>query len=100
MRTIQTKWTSLRPEKRVSEIGDAANVELTSVEVPKFLQVKKEPMEGKGFFEPSEWKYTISEELVTDNSLTNDDAAEVSNTTLHESATPNNSSSPRGTPPG
>jgi hypothetical protein len=85
IRTLQAKWASLKPEKRVSELGDAANVELTSVEVPKFLGVKKEPMEGKGFFEPSAWKYTISEELVTNSSLSNDDAAEVSNTTLHES---------------
>lgn len=83
---IQKKWASLTtPDNRVKELGKAADVELASADVPEFLTVDKEPMEFKGFFSPGEWKFVISEALVTSNSLSDSDAAEVSNTTLHES---------------
>lgn len=85
IRAIQAKWTTLTPEKRVGELGGAANVELNNADVPEFLTVDKEPMEFKGFFSPSAWKYVMSEALVNNTTLNNEDAAEVSNTTLHES---------------
>jgi hypothetical protein len=85
IRAIQGKWASLKPEKRVSELGDAANVELTSVEVPKFMKVTKKRMEGQGEFEQSEWKYILSDEVMTADALNDEDAAELSNTTMHES---------------
>ena len=84
--SIQARWASLSsPDDRVKEIGKAANVELTAAEVPEFLVVDKESMEFKGFFRPSDWKFVISTALVNTSSLSNDDAAEVANTTLHES---------------
>lgn len=86
IRAIQKKWASLKtPDNRVQEIGKAASVELTAAEVPKFLALDKERMEFKGYFTHSEWKFVISEELVNSNSLSDSDAAEVANTTLHES---------------
>src|SRR5258707_392677 len=42
-------------------------------------------MDAKGFFLPNEWSYTINEDLVGGTTLSEDDAAEVTNTTLHES---------------
>ncbi len=86
VRIIQAKWPSLSsPDNRVKELGKAANVELRDADVPEFLSVDKRPMEFKGSFSPSEWKFEISEALVNDGTLSDDDAADVSNTTLHES---------------
>lgn len=85
VRSIQKNWTSLAtPDKRTQELGKAASAELTSVNVPGFLIVDKQPMEFKGFFSPRQWKFVISQELVSNASLGDQDAAELSNTTLHE----------------
>ena len=85
VRRVQGQWTTLKPDDRVKELGKAAGDELVAADVPGFLQVDKQPMEFKGFFSPRAWKFVISQDLVTNNSLGNDDAAELSNTTLHES---------------
>ncbi len=84
VRNIQHHWGT-SPDNRVKMLGAAANAELTAAEVPGFLALHKQAMEFKGFFRPSEWSFTISEALVTGASLSNDDAAGVANTTLHES---------------
>jgi hypothetical protein len=84
VRGLQRRWPALAPDDRVQELGKAANTELTAADVPGFLTVDKEPMEFKGFFSGRFWKFVISQELVTNSTLSNDDAAEVSNTTLHE----------------
>jgi Domain of unknown function (DUF4157) len=85
VRGIQTKWTSFSPDDRVKKLANAANIELTGAEVPEFLKANKEKMESKGFFQPFEWSFTISEALVNGTSLSDADAADVANTTLHES---------------
>ncbi len=82
---IQGKWTRLGPDDRVKELGNAANTELVAADVPGFLNVGKQPMEFRGFFNPRLWKFVISQALVTNNTLSNDEAADVSNTTMHES---------------
>lgn len=84
VRGIQAKWSTLLLPDRVKELGKAANTELKAADVPEFLIVDKEPMKFKGFFNPHEWKFVISEALVNDNSFNDDAAAEVTNTTLHE----------------
>jgi Domain of unknown function (DUF4157) len=85
VRDIQKKWGDLKtPTNRVKELGKAINKELTDVEVPEFLVVEKAKTESKGFFTPTEWKFSISDVLVSGASLSNDDAGEVANTALHE----------------
>jgi hypothetical protein len=85
VKAIQGKWTTLSPDNRVKKLGNAANAELVAADVPGFLDVGKQPMQFKGFFSPRQWKFVISQSLVTNNTLGNDDAAEVSNTAMHES---------------
>ena len=83
---LQNRWTAIAsPDDKVKAIGKAADDELRAADVPPFMIVKKEPMGFKGYFSGAEWKYAISEELVKGAALTTDDAAEVANTTLHES---------------
>ncbi len=84
VRDVQKRWGN-SPDDRVKMLGNAANAELVAAEVPGFLQVDKAPMEFKGFFTASFWKFTISEALVTSGMLNDTDAAEVANTTMHES---------------
>ncbi len=84
VRGIQGRW-NVSPDDRVRMLGNAANAELTAADVPAFLLVDKASMEWKGFFTSSLWKFTISEDLVTGGTLNDKDAAEVANTTLHES---------------
>lgn len=85
VKAIQMMWTGLSPDERVKKLGNAANTELLAADVPGFLAVDKQPMQFKGFFSPRQWKFVISQALVTNNTLDNDEAATVSNTTLHES---------------
>jgi hypothetical protein len=85
VRDIQRRWRGKSPDDRVKMLGNAADVELLRADVPAFLQVDKEPMQSKGYFEPPEWKFVVSQELVTGATLDDTNAAEVANTTLHES---------------
>jgi hypothetical protein len=85
VRRVQGRWSALKPDDRVKEVGKAAGDELVAADVPRFLQVDKQPMEFKGFFDPRAWEFVISQDLVINNSLGNDDAADLSNTALHES---------------
>lgn len=85
VKKLQTKWPSVpSADARVAELGKAASAELVAADVPGFLVVEKEPMEFKGYFQGTLWRYAISEALVSGASLSNDDAAELTNTTLHE----------------
>jgi hypothetical protein len=86
IRDLQTRWPSFATaDDRVKEVGKATNAELKSADVPEFLALDKQPMEFKGFFSPSEWKFVISRELVSGSLLPDKDAGELANTALHES---------------
>jgi hypothetical protein len=85
IRDVQRHWDPADATKNVTALGNAANAELAAADVPGFIIVDKAPMEFKGFFTPGFWSFTISEALVTSASLNDADAAEVANTTLHES---------------
>jgi hypothetical protein len=83
---IQKKWSTFASaDDRVQEVGKAANVELASADVPTFLAVDKAPMVAKGRFLAGDWKYEVNEALVTGKTLSNAEAGELANVTLHES---------------
>jgi hypothetical protein len=84
VRAVQANWGSLSADARKNRLGGAASAELVAADVPGFLAVEKQPMESKGFFRGDNWSFTISEELVTNAALTDDDAGELANTALHE----------------
>lgn len=81
---IKANWAHWSPDDRVKQLWTAANIELASAHVPGFLVADKKKMEFKGFFNPTGWQFVISEDLVNGGSLSEDDAAELANTTLHE----------------
>jgi hypothetical protein len=85
VRAAQHTWDARNPDANVKKLGDAAKAELTAADVPPFLVVNKQPMDFKGFFLPSFWSFTVSEALVSGSTLSDEDAAEVANVTLHES---------------
>jgi hypothetical protein len=85
VRKLQTKWPSMSSARaRVDELGRAASAELVAVDVPGFLIVEKEVMESKAYFQGALWRFAISEALVSGASLSNDDAAQLTNAALHE----------------
>jgi hypothetical protein len=84
VRGVQANWGSLTADARKNRLGGAASAELVAADVPGFLAVEKQPMESKGFFRGDNWSFTISEELVTNAALTDEDAGELANTALHE----------------
>jgi peptidoglycan hydrolase-like protein with peptidoglycan-binding domain len=84
IRAMKANWARLTVDERVAQLGRAASVELASVGVPGFLVVDKVRIEFKGFFSPTQWQFSVSQALVSGGSLTDDDAAELANTTLHE----------------
>jgi hypothetical protein len=84
VRGIQRRWAT-SPDDRVNMLKTAANAELEGADVPGFLHMDKMLMEFKGFFSPRQWSFTVSQELVTSGTLNNTDAAELANTTMHES---------------
>jgi Domain of unknown function (DUF4157) len=85
VRRIQAAWTKLNPDDRVKSLWRAANVELDSAEVPGFLGADRQTMEFKGFFSRHDWTFMISRALIEGGTPSNQDAAELANTTLHES---------------
>lgn len=85
VRVIQKDWTSLTQDARVQALHAAANIELKTVGVPEFLTAGKEKMPSKAYFSSPGWGLMFSEELIGNPSLSDADAAELANTTLHES---------------
>jgi hypothetical protein len=85
VKAIQAAWTKLKADDRVKALWKAANDELTSADVPGFLVADRGPMEFKGFFSPRAWKFVISKALIEGGVPSDQDAAELANTTLHES---------------
>ena len=85
IRALQKKWSAISsPDNRVKEIDTLLQGPLKEANVPKFIQVSKFKTEFKGAFASSIWSFFISEALVTNNSLSNADAGELANTSLHE----------------
>ncbi|MFP5247380.1 MAG: DUF4157 domain-containing protein [Thermoanaerobaculia bacterium] len=84
LRGIQTLWPKISDKQRTKQVGDAIGGELEKAEVPRFLQFKQEPMPGMGFFLPSEWSYTVNEDLMNRPSLSDEDAEELGNVSYHE----------------
>jgi hypothetical protein len=85
MKTVQSGWGPKSVDDRVAAIGAAANAELIKAGVPVFLGVDKAKMVGQGFFQPGAWTYTVNIDLVSLAVLSDGDAAELANVTLHES---------------
>jgi hypothetical protein len=86
IKDLQSKWTKIAtPVERVKKVGDIAGEELEAANVPKFRVVDKEPMDFKGFFQKSLWRFVVSEDLVNGASLNDVDGAELANVMLHES---------------
>lgn len=84
IKAVQSGWGPMAVDDRVTAIGAAANTELTAAGVPPFRSVAKATTPWKGFFQAGLWKFSISEALVNGATLSDADAAELANTTLHE----------------
>jgi Domain of unknown function (DUF4157) len=82
---IVAKWMTLKWSERVKALWAAADVELAAAEVPGFLNADREPMEFKGYFDKREWKFVLSKSLIEGRTPSTDEAADLANTTLHES---------------
>jgi hypothetical protein len=86
MHDVQAKWPKLTTEdKRLKAIADVADDELVSANVPPFEHVLKAAMTPRGQFIPADWEYHVNETLIASASLSNDEAADLANVTLHES---------------
>lgn len=85
IRNVQRSWLREDSDANAKKLGAAASTELQAADVPGFLVVEKQKMPFKGFFMPHFWSFTISEELVTRETLEDSEIAELANVTLHES---------------
>ena len=84
VKTIQKDWAKLTPTLRLIRLANAINTEMKNADVPGFLAFDKAPMEFKGFFRASQWKFVLNEASILNNSLSDKDAAEIANTLMHE----------------
>jgi hypothetical protein len=87
MHGIQTRWgkeKTATPDNRVDWVGKATDDALVSANVPKLLDHGKEDMKPRGYLSPSEWKFVVQEDTVKQPTLTDDSAADLANTALHE----------------
>jgi len=85
VRDIQGRWAGMSVDGRLRALAAAASAELVAARVPALLAVVPIVTESKALFDQESWSIEISRELVTSSELSNVDAAEVANTTLHES---------------
>jgi hypothetical protein len=81
---IQRDWGPLTPAQRRDQLGAAASAELVRANVPGFLHVQDIDTEFKGQFNPQDWTFEISRALLGAPTLSDADAGELCNTTLHE----------------
>lgn len=85
IKTLQKDWKDKKSvNERIDAIGEVINAELKTAGVPKFRIVRSEKMLWKGSFGKVDWEFVVNEELVNKDTLSNDDAAELANTGLHE----------------
>jgi hypothetical protein len=82
---IVAKWMTLKWSERVKALWAAADVELADAGVPGFLAADREPMEFKGYFDKTTWRFVLSKSLIEGPTPATDEAADLANTTLHES---------------
>jgi Domain of unknown function (DUF4157) len=86
IRALQTNWTKFSgADARVAEIDKITGAQLRAAKVPEFEMVIKQKMEFKGAFNASYWAFIVSQDLVSESTLHDEDAAELANTALHES---------------
>lgn len=84
VKAVQKDWAAKGAADRLKAVAAAINDELALADVPKFLEVKAIPMEFKGSFAHSLWRFNLSKEMVDKPALSDADAAELCNTALHE----------------
>lgn len=86
MRRLQKDWVSFSTsDERLKEIWNIANGELRDAKVAEFKNIQKVKTEFKGYFSSATWMYSVSELLVGGGMLSEKDAGELANATLHES---------------
>lgn len=83
---IQRHWSDAGQtvDTRAGALLAAANHEMAAAHIPVLRQVLPEPMSARGAFTPDDWSLHLSLEMLQNNTLSDDAAADLCNTTLHE----------------
>jgi hypothetical protein len=85
VKAAQAAWAPpTTPDQRAHKLFDAANAELVKAKVPKLKDVSIVDMLPRGQFDPKAWAIHIQKAMIDNNALSNDAAADLCNTTLHE----------------
>lgn len=84
MHNLQDRWAPLSPQRRVEFIKGALDRELAAAHIPKLISGEAQNIPENGQFIPQEWQIVIKEALVHPATLSNDSAALLANTGLHE----------------
>ncbi|MFP3556886.1 DUF4157 domain-containing protein [Paraburkholderia sp. SIMBA_049] len=86
MHALPKTWGPKTPDERLAAVTNLANAELSDAKVPEFrLPSKSKPMLAKAEFSSLTWQLFTSDDIVTKSALSNDDAADLANSALHES---------------
>lgn len=84
IKALQPKWAGLTPWWRAQKLYKAANAELEAVGVPGFMTLAVQDMTARGGFASWEWGFKFQKALLSMPALSDDDASELAQTTLHE----------------
>lgn len=83
-RSVQTDWAKLDKNARAKGLGDAANAELSAASVPGTGMKVENLGTRDGELQFQTWDLALGEAKFSQPTLTDDDAAAVSNTVYHE----------------
>jgi Domain of unknown function (DUF4157) len=86
VKNIQAHWSDAgqTEDTRAAALFAAANVELTRATIPPLKRVDVVAMSARGSFGAQDWMLNLSQALMANNALSDGDAADLCNTTLHE----------------
>jgi hypothetical protein len=84
VKTLQGKWTTLKPRARIDAIGALANDAMTKAGLPTFAVIEPVKMFSKGSFNSTYWSFEVNEAQVAAKTLDDEAASLLANTIAHE----------------
>jgi hypothetical protein len=83
-REVQSEWEKLSASERANKLGALANAALATVKVPPVTIAMVDLGSGSGAFNSGTWTLKIDKKIISKDSVTEAELAELSNTFYHE----------------
>jgi hypothetical protein len=83
-RGVQSEWEKLSASERANKLGALANAALATIKVPPVTILMADLGKGSGAFNSATWTLKINTTIISKDSITEAELADLSNTFYHE----------------